>query len=116
MKTKRLYPMLAVLLLLSASAAWAGEVPLQEAVPALDPAAAALAPAAPDCGAQVTTGAEIPEWLRNIDPAVTQSKAGGFYSWGGCQCYTNCSSRYSCPCSDAGCCSTCCFNAYGALC
>jgi hypothetical protein len=121
MKTKRLFPMVAVLFLMTAGAAWAGEVPLQTAVPALnqpaDPAGAALeVPAEPADGAQITTETEIPEWLRSIDPAAPQSKAGGFYSWGGCECYTNCSSRYSCPCSHLSCCSGCCSAAYGALC
>ncbi|HYG63681.1 MAG TPA: hypothetical protein VEL74_13960 [Thermoanaerobaculia bacterium] len=117
MKTKRLYPMFAVLLLMTAGAALAGEMPVQTQVTAPDPAAMALeVPAEPDPGVQLAPGAEIPEWLRDIDPKVTLSKAGGTYSWGGCQCYTNCSSRYSCICSHDGCCSGCCSAAFGALC
>ena len=113
MKSK-LIVLLSVLMLAVCGAAFAGEEPL---IPAVDPALseAGQTPPEPGCGDPEALPAEL---FQNSTPAAPPEpvwKAGGTYTYGGCQCYTNCVST-SCFCSADYCCSSCCQAARAALC
>lgn len=114
MKSK-LIVLLSVLLMVLAGAAFAGEEP---PIPTISPALseAGQTPPEPGCGVQETLPAELFQTSTPAVPPEPAWKAGGTYSYGGCQCHTNCVAS-GCFCSvGSSCCNDCCRAAKAALC
>lgn len=110
--TKRLV-MFSALFLWMVGAAWAGGAPAAQE-PALPPELTAPA-SQPDCQATAALPLDLSQNLSPATPQKARPKAGGTWTYGGCQCYTNCSSA-GCICSDDWCCSACCADAKRNLC
>ena len=109
---KRLCLPIFVLALLITGTLWAADAPATRESPS-QPAAEMVSPE-PGCGTAMLSD----ELFQNFTPATPpapQPKAGGTWTYGGCQCYTNCTAA-QCICSHLSCCSACCADAKRNLC